>query len=259
MQRFRKITEGLYRGSAPSENEVRHLKKYFGINKIVSLDRETGEAIDAVCNEVGIEHVMMPLNGKKAPLMKLMSQDLQELLISGGPTFIHCAAGKDRTGLVSAMYKCLYMGWSYEEAMEEAKSLGFGVGVSPFIIGMYGNLLKKVCDEKNKDESDMEDPESIVSKQRSYRERDDGRGSYLDQATQGSFAPFISQTRQYPYDNPYNYINDQHPTRDNWDHALTPYEEDEGRFDTPLVGLYDSSGGVKGFGPVEPLGGFINA
>jgi hypothetical protein len=184
-----------------------------------------------------------------------MSHDLYDLLMSNGPTFIHCAEGKDRTGFVSAMFKCLYMGWSYEDAMREAKSLGFGVGVSPFIVGLYSNVLKKVCQEKE-DADQNGDPESIVSNQRSYRERDDGRGSYLDQATQGSFAPFISKTRQYPYDAPYNYINDQSPTRDNWDHDPDPYGEEKVGF--PLVGLYDINGGVKGFGPVEPLGGFIN-
>ncbi len=259
MKRFKKITEGLYRGSAPSVNEVRHLHNYIGINKIVSLDRETGEAIDHICHQLGIEHVMMPLNGRKEPLQRLLDQDLYSLLMDGGPTFIHCAEGKDRTGLVSAMFKCKYMGWTYQEAMDEAVSLDFGKGVNPFIVGLYSNVLKKVCKQQDsEDESHVED-KSIVSNQRSYKERDDGRGSYLDQATQGSFAPFMSKTRQYPYDNVYNYVNDQYPTRDNWDHDLTPYEEDEDKHNVPLVGVYDSGGGFRGFGPVEPLGGFINA
>jgi protein tyrosine/serine phosphatase len=260
MKRFHKITEGLYRGSAPSPNEVRHMKKYLGINKIVSFDKATGEIIHPVCKELQIEHIMLPLNGRRAPLIEFLNKDLWTLLMDNGPTFIHCSEGKDRTGFVAAMFKCLYMDWDYDQAMEEAKSLGFGVGVNPFIIGLYSNILKKICKEKEiKDNmEEVEDLETIVSNQRSYAEKGDGRGSYLDQATQGSWAPQISRTRQYPYDSTYNSINDQSPTRDNWNHEISPYR-DGGGVEMPLVGLYDMNAGVRGFGPAEPFGGFITS
>lgn len=254
IKRFIKVTDDLYRGSAPSEKDVINLHKYLGINKIVSLDRATGDAIDDICKKLHIKHIIIPLNGRKGPLIQLLSYDLHSLLMDGGPTFFHCLEGKDRTGLVAAMFRCLYMGYTFEEALAEAKSLGFGVGVNPFIIGQYTNILKNICKEKEQ--------ESVVGNERFYKGDQDGRGSYLDQAHQGSFAPFISKTRQYPYDNPYNPIYEQSPTRTNYKDVLDPYHEvnqSPDADDLPFVGVYDSGAGVRGFGPAEPYGGFIRS
>lgn len=258
IKRFRKVTDGLYRGSAPSDNDVRNLHKYLGINKIISLDQETGAAIDQICEQLGIEHIIIPLNGRKGPLLKLFSYDLYDLLMSNGPTFFHCHEGKDRTGFVAALFKCMYMDWTYEEALAEAKSLGFGVGVSPFVIGLYTNLLKKSCKEKEEQEK-KEPKESIVSNERHYKAKGDGRGSYLDQATQGSFAPFISKTRQYPYDNVYNPGYDQYPTRNNLDQSISPYIEvsEEDKVDIPMVGEYSNIAGPMGSSPINFYSGFF--
>ncbi len=40
------------------------------------------------------------------------------------PVFVHCQAGKDRTGLVVAVYRILVDGWSVEEAIAERKGFG---------------------------------------------------------------------------------------------------------------------------------------
>lgn len=254
IKRFRKVTDDLYRGSAPSENDVRNLHKYLGINKIVSLDRETGDAIDQICKDLHITHIKIPLNGRRESLLKLFSYDLWSLLMEGGPTFFHCLEGKDRTGFVAAAFKCMYMGYDYDEAIKEAKSLGFGVGVNPFIVGLYSNILKKICKERKK-----EGPENtIVDNERDYKYPGDGRGSYLDQATQGSFAPFISKTRQYPYDNVYSPGVDQSPTRDNYDHSINPYIDDTKVVDIPSVGVYSNIAGPMGSSPINFYSGFLN-
>lgn len=57
MNNFKKVTKGLYRGSAPSPNDVLLLKKDFKINKIISLDEESGEKISRTCNKIGRAHV----------------------------------------------------------------------------------------------------------------------------------------------------------------------------------------------------------
>jgi len=43
-----------------------------------------------------------------------------------GPVLLHCMHGADRTGLVTAMYRILYQGWSKEKALEELTKGGFG-------------------------------------------------------------------------------------------------------------------------------------
>ncbi len=43
-----------------------------------------------------------------------------------GPVLLHCLHGADRTGLVSAMYRILYQGWSKEDALHELTEGGYG-------------------------------------------------------------------------------------------------------------------------------------
>ena len=40
------------------------------------------------------------------------------------PVFVHCQAGKDRTGLVVAVYRILVDGWSVDDAIAERKAFG---------------------------------------------------------------------------------------------------------------------------------------
>ena len=45
MLRFQKVSDNLYRGSAPEESEIPTLKKKYGLTKIISLDEKSGENI----------------------------------------------------------------------------------------------------------------------------------------------------------------------------------------------------------------------
>jgi protein tyrosine/serine phosphatase len=42
-----------------------------------------------------------------------------------GPILIHCWHGADRTGLISAMYRIVFQGWSKEDAIEELVNGGY--------------------------------------------------------------------------------------------------------------------------------------
>jgi tyrosine-protein phosphatase SIW14 len=42
------------------------------------------------------------------------------------PVLIHCKAGLHRTGVLCAVYRMEYQGWSHDEAYEELKAHGFG-------------------------------------------------------------------------------------------------------------------------------------
>src|SRR5271154_3630194 len=141
IQRLREITPGLYRGSAPDPQDVAHLKDSLGIRKIVSLDQKSGEKINRTCQLLGIKHVRMYIE-TKADIAKVLHHNLKKLLIDGGPTFIHCHHGKDRTGLLVALFKCKYMGEKPDKAIQEAKSLGFGLGVDPKIVAMYEKMIR---------------------------------------------------------------------------------------------------------------------
>lgn len=245
--RFRKVTKDLYRGSAPSPLDLKHLKDKYNVKKIVSLDGPIGEKIDRVTKLLDLEHVIIPIDWKTSSVLKLLKYNLKELLLEDGPVFVHCMAGKDRTGLAVALVQCMYLDKSTEDAIEEAKSLGMGVGLDPKYLKLYEKIIKscKKTDDNNAD---------IVSNQRDYI--GDNKDSYLDQSNQSSFAPYLSQTKQYPEGSVYNYINEQSPTRDNYESYKSPKELEEDDA-IPQVGVYNNNSGIHGAGPAEPVGGFI--
>lgn len=250
IQRLRKITKGLYRGSAPSPKDVVWLKDTLGIKKIVSLDQAAGDRINRVCKLLGIDHVKLYLDETRASLIHLLKQDLKKILIDGGPTFLHCHFGKDRTGLVTALYKCRYMGEGPEKAIEEAKSLGFGLGVDPRVVHLYEKLIRSCKPSKDNNNAD------IVSNER--ENIGDNRDSFLDESRQDSFAPYLDHTKQNPADAVYTYIMDQAPTRQNYDPDRPINEHIPEDMQLPNVGEYDNDAGQRGFGPVERMDGLFS-
>jgi protein tyrosine/serine phosphatase len=244
--RFKRVTKDLYRGSAPSPMDLAHLKEKHNIKKIVSLDEEAGHRIAKTAKLLGIHQIIIPINWQRPSLFNLLKFNLKKLLLQGGPTFVHCAAGKDRTGLAVALVECKYLGKTPEEAIAEAKSMGMGFGIDPNITYLYEQIIKS-C-KKDKDTNDAD----IVSNEREYIS--DNRDTYLDEGHQGSFSPYLSETRQYPYDSVYRSIDDQSQTRQNYKSLKNKLKEDDA---IPQVGIYNNDAGIHGIGPVENAGGFI--
>jgi hypothetical protein len=249
--RFAKITDGLYRGSAPNDYDVTMLHNKYGINKIVSLDQESSNKIDYICDLLKINHVLVPIDFSKSSLINLLKYDLKNLLINNGPTYLHCFAGKDRTGLVSALFKCKYMGEDPSTAIDEAKSMGFGLGIPPEITLLYEKMIKSCKPSEDINNAD------IVSNERLYS--GDSLDSYLSESGRVSFAPWQDPTRVYPYDATYNYVIDQYPTRENYisDKAIKEHN-DEQKVTVPAVGIFNTDSSAKGAGFAENFGGFTN-
>jgi hypothetical protein len=260
IQRFRKVSEGLYRGSAPTPKDVEWLKENLGIRKIVSLDSNAAHKITRTAQLLGIEHVILPIQMHRPikSLLHLFQFNFQSLFLDGGPVFVHCLAGKDRTGLVIGLLETKYFGKDPANAIEEQKSLGFGLGEDPKVIGMFERLIMGCKPEKFKPQHKDQDKNNadIVSNEREYI--GDNRDSFLDEGHQGSFAPYLSVTKQNPMDSVYNFVMEQSPTRENYQSYKSIKEHDPKEEDVvPMVGVYNNDAGGRGFGPAENNGGFI--
>jgi hypothetical protein len=251
IKRFIRVNKDLYRGGAPGVDDVFILRKKFGINKIVSLDQGAGDKINEICEKLGIEHIIIPLEfSNLEPIAKLLSYNLYNLLMKNGPTFVHCLEGKDRTGMVIAMFKCQYMYWPCAKAIKEAKHLGFGVGLDSRTVKLYEKIIHKCCARKH-DHKGNEDTNSadIVNNERWDSETMIGNSEFK------SFAPLMDPNDVYGY----NYNYDQFPTREN---VITKQDYNDKTPSSgnqiPLVGLYDNNSGVKGVAPVDNGGGYVS-
>lgn len=250
---FTQVIEGLYRGGAPTPLDIYKLYNDYGINKVISLDYHVGKKIDRACQMLGINHIMIPIDHHhlKKSLIKLFSYDLKDLLLNDGPTFVHCFAGKDRTGFIIALFKCKYMRVSPEEALEEAKTFGYGINADPNMINLFTKIIKSCKPVESRKSKIKEDWSAgdIVSNTR--LPISDTRTSPLDEAQQSSFAPYLSTTRQYPYDNVYNPIYDQDIVRN------VDVINQHNNGSVPQVGQFNNEVGMQASGPAFPIGGFI--
>ena len=146
------IPNQLYRSGQVAPSEIKTLiVSPLNVKRIVSLDQSAGDLIHSYI-PAGIEHIMFPLLEGSGSLesRKLSSAIKQNLLNANGATLVHCMQGKDRTGLAIALYRVIKQGWSCTQAIEEAKSMGYGTGIPVNVLNQYNAEICSNCGQNHK-------------------------------------------------------------------------------------------------------------
>jgi len=141
------IPNVLYRGGAPEDWEIEILKDVYGIEQIISLDQQSAKKIHNACKENDVQHIIIPIEDGINDKSNIIKEFGSTGIINNLNSYVHCYHGKDRTGLFVAKYR-IENGWSFDEAMKEADSFGFGSGMSPEIVKNY---IKIISDTDNKE------------------------------------------------------------------------------------------------------------
>lgn len=148
--RFTNVVDQVYRGGAPTINDVEVLRNNFGIKRIVSLDSSVADNIKDICKNIGIQHVVLPVLVKDfKTVSNLPNIDWSRLLRDGGPTYVHCLHGKDRTGLAVALFRC-QEGMLCKDSIKEADFYDFCLGLPNTVRRFFCTLLTKVCPNHQK-------------------------------------------------------------------------------------------------------------
>jgi len=101
-----------------------------GVKSIVTLIR--GDNVDY--KKFGFENVLqIPLQGQEVPTEEQAKQYLQFIQDpKEWPVDVHCAEGKDRTGMMVALARYAIDGWPMEKALAEAKTYRGGKDLARF-------------------------------------------------------------------------------------------------------------------------------
>jgi protein tyrosine/serine phosphatase len=117
-----KVDEGVYRSEQPDKKQFQALEKY-GIKEILNLRYWHSDKRHAKATNLTLHRVKM--NAHNANDFDVVSA-LRIIKNRKGPILIHCHHGSDRTGLVIAMYRLVFLNETKENVIDEMINGGFG-------------------------------------------------------------------------------------------------------------------------------------
>lgn len=122
---FGKMDERFYRGAQPEKDDYQALKD-LGIQTVIDLRNDPTDYEKTEVEALGMRYVNIPMSGWKYPKETQIAQFLEVMNSpETGVVYVHCKAGKHRTGVTGAVYRMTKYGWNYNQAYMEMKNYNF--------------------------------------------------------------------------------------------------------------------------------------
>lgn len=129
-----KVDDHLYRSAQPEAAGMKALEK-LKVKNVLNL-REFHSDDDKAAG-TGLNLLHIPMNAAKIKDEDIVAA-LTAIKTAQGPILVHCWHGSDRTGVVTAMYRIIYQGWTKAAAIDELVNGGYGYH------SIYGNIVKYI-------------------------------------------------------------------------------------------------------------------
>ena len=185
VKNFGRVTDRFFRGGAVTPEGVENLAQ-MGVRTIIDL-RDSPDADEpAVCKDNGIRYLNFPMTGHEAPSNQDVGDILHIIQTAKEPVYVHCSAGKHRSGTIAALYRTRVQGWSKEKAWAEQQSYGFGTPEEhPELYDyVYGSQAREIAlnDAPSDEDRDYKDDGKSEGKKHksSKYSKDDGDHGYKD-------------------------------------------------------------------------------
>lgn len=126
IRNFRQVNDHVYRGGQPTSEGFKYLAQ-IGVKTVLDLrvDDSLSLAEKQAVTALGMQFVNVPMTGLTPPTPEQITKILGLLEeTNGGPVFVHCRRGADRTGAVIAAYRIDHDHWDNVRALKEAMSDG---------------------------------------------------------------------------------------------------------------------------------------
>ncbi|WP_168189685.1 dual specificity protein phosphatase family protein [Limnobaculum zhutongyuii] len=122
LENFYQVDKDLYRSGQPGVEQMQELERR-GVKSIFNLRNFHTDNSEAKGTSLKLYHIPMEA-GRFTEEQVILA--LKQLYHAPKPALIHCWHGSDRTGLMVAMYRMVFLGWSKQDAIEELKKPEFG-------------------------------------------------------------------------------------------------------------------------------------
>jgi protein tyrosine/serine phosphatase len=118
------VTPFLYRSAQPDASGFAKLEKSLKVKIVIDL-RES-KTDEAFLTNSKIRPFYVPMNAMHITNAEIISAlTLIRAYEGEGPILVHCQHGADRTGVVIALYRIIFQGWSKGQAIDEMKNGGY--------------------------------------------------------------------------------------------------------------------------------------
>ena len=135
-----KVSPELTRGSRLDGSQMDSLAKQ-GFHGVVNLCAENDNDA-APAGKAGLNALHLPIIDNTPPTAGQMKQFLDFATDpKNQPCYVHCEAGKGRTGVATACYRMAVEGWSSDQAIAEAKKFGMAMPDQAEFIERFGQDL----------------------------------------------------------------------------------------------------------------------
>jgi tyrosine-protein phosphatase SIW14 len=151
---FHKVNDLVYRGAQPKSGGLERLKQ-LGIKTVVNLRNADARAKqeEARARMAELQYFNIPFERWDRPRDKEMERVLSIINDPANqPVFVYCQRGADRTGVVIAVYRIAYDGWTSQQAKAEAKRYGMKPwqrGMRDYIHDFYKRQTAPATHETN--------------------------------------------------------------------------------------------------------------
>jgi protein tyrosine phosphatase (PTP) superfamily phosphohydrolase (DUF442 family) len=135
------VSPELRRGSRLDREGMRQLAAQ-GYRTVVSLTAERNREEEAAARECGVHLERIRIVDNTAPSLRQMKRFLSIMSHADGPVYVHCEAGKGRTGTAVAVYRMAMQGWPSGRAIAEAHRYGLSIRSQTLFLRSFGQALR---------------------------------------------------------------------------------------------------------------------
>ena len=124
---FGEINPAYFRGAQPEGGQYSSLAS-FGIKTVIDLQKDFNADEQRLVEAAGMKFVRIPMTTRVPPTTEQIDSFLRLVNDPANqPVYVHCAGGKHRTGVMTAVYRMTQNGWTSDQAFKEMKSYKFGM------------------------------------------------------------------------------------------------------------------------------------
>ena len=126
IENFGRINETYYRGAQPDGRDYTDLAA-LGVKTVIDLQQDGLVIERQLVESAGMRFFRIPMTTRTAPTSDDISRFLQLVNDPANqPVYVHCAGGRHRTGVMTALYRMTHDGWNPDQAFKEMKHYDFG-------------------------------------------------------------------------------------------------------------------------------------